>query len=349
MKKAIALLLICCMMMGMTVSATAEAAPAPTIEEILNEYHQRSFENAQGTGASANARSIGGKTLEQETVDALNAAGYEAYNVTAENYDALEASLQTDFAEMGLSPNGTYIITISGEKTSPNDGNIALPAGNDVTLPPHIGGDDTPGQYPAFSYNYNGNTYVMRYVTVTATENTNLGYAHTFELINDTTLADQEAFMSHYLNILSFDDYWSAIATIYSLIVDILPDVPPTTHCSLAYTACCDWTITYTQVYNSNTNKWKASSGVEYVNVQDFINFTYYNAGTFEQIRSAGIQPKIYSQYYNDKAYIKQIAAYAFERNMLLMDTVDEVTFKYNGNTIVTYQRWEEYSSYEPA
>lgn len=31
--------------------------------------------------------------LEQETVDTLTAAGYEAYNVTGENYTALETEL----------------------------------------------------------------------------------------------------------------------------------------------------------------------------------------------------------------------------------------------------------------
>ena len=47
-------------------------------------------------------------TPARPTVETLNEAGYEAYNVTADNYDTLEDQLQTDFAEMGLDPNGSY-------------------------------------------------------------------------------------------------------------------------------------------------------------------------------------------------------------------------------------------------
>lgn len=71
----------------------------PTIEEILNDYHSKAFEaQTAQEEAGTYSRSASGtvKTLEQETVEQLTAAGYEAYNVTGDNFDSLEDSLQTD-------------------------------------------------------------------------------------------------------------------------------------------------------------------------------------------------------------------------------------------------------------
>ena len=106
MKKIISLILICCMVMPMICASAADMPEAqPTIEEILNSYHEKAFaaQTAGDAGASTwSSRS--GKTLEEETVDELTAAGYEAYNVTGENYEALEEALQTDFASMGIDP-----------------------------------------------------------------------------------------------------------------------------------------------------------------------------------------------------------------------------------------------------
>lgn len=89
----------------------------PTIEEILNEYHQKSFRE-QTTGISLCSD---GKTLEEETVEALNNAGYEAYHVTEDNYHDLQTALQTDFESMGLSSNSSYIITFSGDENQKTD------------------------------------------------------------------------------------------------------------------------------------------------------------------------------------------------------------------------------------
>ena len=93
-KKMIAIFLSCVMLVSISPAVAAEDAPAkPTIEEILSEYHQKAFD-AQIIGevqtAAANSRHSGSysKTLEEETVDTLNAAGYEAYNITADNQSA---------------------------------------------------------------------------------------------------------------------------------------------------------------------------------------------------------------------------------------------------------------------
>lgn len=125
-KRYIALFVIFAMLVPFTPAVAADdTVPRPTVEEILSEYHEKAFEAEvieQTSGASTYSRSAGnsGKTLEEETVDTLNAAGYEAYNVTSENYETLEEQLQTDFAQMGLDPDGSYIIALSGEDNSPS-------------------------------------------------------------------------------------------------------------------------------------------------------------------------------------------------------------------------------------
>ena len=83
-KKIISFMLVFCMLAAFipTASAAPNSQPVKSVEEILNEYHTKSFEaqsSKDGT-AAANSRSANGNapTLEQETVDQLNAAGYEA-------------------------------------------------------------------------------------------------------------------------------------------------------------------------------------------------------------------------------------------------------------------------------
>lgn len=85
MKKLISAILICCMMLPMILaSAVEEVTAPPTIEEILNSYHNKAFEAqaaAENGSLSTYARGGSSQTLEQETVDALTDAGYEAYAV----------------------------------------------------------------------------------------------------------------------------------------------------------------------------------------------------------------------------------------------------------------------------
>lgn len=117
-RKLVAFVLVFALLASLSPAVAADEMSAPpTVEEILNEYHQKAFEaKMQGDTGNASAWSLrGGQTLEEETVDTLTEAGYEAYNVTADNYESLQTELKTDFSDMGLDPNGSYIIVISGE------------------------------------------------------------------------------------------------------------------------------------------------------------------------------------------------------------------------------------------
>ena len=110
-KKIVSLLLILTMLVTLSPAVAADDSSAtPTVEEILNSYHVKAFEAKiaeERDGASTYSRRSGTeKTPEEEAVDELTAAGYEAYNVTPENYYSLEEALHTDFSTLGLDPRG---------------------------------------------------------------------------------------------------------------------------------------------------------------------------------------------------------------------------------------------------
>ena len=121
------------MLTSLSPAVTADEMSAkPTVEEILSEYHRNAFESrANGdteTSSTWSHRNVNAKTLEQETVDTLNNAGYEAYIVTTDNYETLEAELKTDFNAMGLDPNGEYIVVISGANQAETNSAATLTA-----------------------------------------------------------------------------------------------------------------------------------------------------------------------------------------------------------------------------
>lgn len=150
-------------------SAANDTAPTETrtVEDILNEYHKKSFalETAQSGTAPAvrsSRSSASGKSLEEETVEELTAAGYEAYHVTSFNYGELEARLHTDLGDMGLDPEGSYIIVLTGENHSDQNN----PNSRSAPPPDESIGDDSGGASSYFRYQYNGDFYYLRHITV---------------------------------------------------------------------------------------------------------------------------------------------------------------------------------------
>ena len=349
LKKLLCLLLVCAMLVPLSpiVTVTAEQE-TPSIEEILNNYHAQAFAaQAQGErGAATYSRRSRSQTLEEEAVGQLTAAGYDAFNVTTSNYTALEDELQTDFAEMGLDPEGSYIVVVSGEEDDTANSNGAR-----VAPPSYEDYDGGGSGLPTFTYIYNGNVYLMRYVTVTAAENSNLGGSTPVNLLAEAGAANGAASLEYTMQVISYIPGISILSDIYSLFSGALPEIHEMSPTSLVYTAGTNWTITYVQVYNRNTEQWKLCSGVEYVTSTYSITYSFYNETTnqYDYEFTTGAFPNIYSPQYNNREYIKQIAAQAFENGNYPMDTIEDVDYIYNGKTVVTHHRWLEYLGYEPA
>lgn len=349
-KRFIALFVIFAMLVPLTPAVAADdTVPRPTVEEILSEYHQKAFE-AEAVGETATASTYSrsgssGKTLEQETVDTLNAAGYEAYNVTAENFEALEAQLQTDFADMGLDPDGSYIIAISGEE--PEDSTAS-------GISPRAMVPVDPGESGGFSYTYNGKTYSMRYVTVTADDESELGRSRAVDLFTDHSGDELIDALERPIGVFTeLTDYYgipSVIGTTYKLLTLVSPNAPLNQTASLAFTGSANWTIKYTQIFDTQEGTWKLSGSVEYVTRRYSTTYGYYSSSSnqYEYVFHQGSMPTIYSDYYDDTAAVKEQAVIAFEYGGRYLNEVKSISFEYAGEVVMTHTRRSEGIGYEP-
>lgn len=332
-KRMIALFLTFAMLVPFTPAVAAEdTAPRPTVEEILSEYHQKAFEAEaaeQTGGTAAYSRGAGSseKTLEEETVDTLVAAGYEAYNVTSENYEALEAQLQTDFADMGLDSDSSYIIVISGEEDSAaNHARIPNPNVENIQAPD--GGGDT-----MFEYIYNGTTYYMRYVTVVGTGDSQLDQEMLYTLPRSRVSGSWNEICNAVLCKTSGNaaESCSPIASILFLLTDVFSDSNYIRLDSnrINIYARTIWNLQYVQVYNNSSRQWISAQRSEYANSSSWCVGSIYNEITGEIIPLAGNPCPFttYSPDYNNTALRKEYAARAYLQGFLIPDFTDDIDF----------------------
>lgn len=340
-KKLIALFLIFSMLVPLTPAVAAdEAETRPTVDEILNEYHQKAFEIDMANTASSSTysmRSVQTKDeLIQETVNTLNSAGYEAYHITSENYDSVEAQMRTDFADMGLDPDGSYIIVISGEDSddasSNSRANIILPA-------PDPGEDED----QTFIYNYQGIYYAMRYVTILATDRQDdTGYVKAasvdlYEKFGDVLLSNI-ADVAIELVLAEIDEYLE-IGTIMTLL-GLAPEKEYTIrNGTLQFHAGATWNRKFVQVKNSETNLWFNGSMVEYVDVISYANGLAFNVdtNTLEPVTQNLETSRHYSYRYDDTAQQKIDAVVGYLSNMTQYDTTGSIYFQFDGRTVITF------------
>ena len=337
-KRFIALFIIFTMLVSISPSVAAnDTVPRLTVEEILNEYHQKAFEAeavSEASAASYFPRSGSNrKTLEQETVDTLNAAGYEAYNVTSDNYATLEAQLQTDFADMGLDPDGSYIITIGGEnlETAPaNNGSRA------IVPTPDWGDSDG-----SFLYNYNGNNYSLRYVTVTPDMNPSkmqVQSSYIFREQNFIQSIGRNIFNTAIASTVdSTAPYGLPLGTIASILFDI-PDDYIYTNINLddielrAHTV---WTYNYIQVWDKYHSTWVTSQLSEYATSGIWRIDSIYDPATGRPI-PVPPNPQYsthHSYIYFNEAQRCLAAMKAYDHSTLSVDCVYSVDFYFSNES----------------
>ena len=281
MKKTIALLIVFSLVVAFLPGVSVEAAATSlTVEDILNDYHAKVFATrlAEEQGDVA-VYSRGGSavSLEQETVQILTDAGYEAYNVTSDNYDELEVSLQTDFTEMGLDPDGSYIVVISGE-----DGNgRSNPSTRDMILPPHEWEDPSDGDN-TFLYTFRGVTYTMRFFIVTYANDSRLGVNSEYDIV-DENLPSEE--ILEIINAVFWCGVGSAmgiVADVISLFADIWDDGNYTELGAkgLSIYAGTTWTYDHIQVWDASENSWHTAQRSAYAISFANLITNKYNTGT---------------------------------------------------------------------
>lgn len=318
-KKIIALSLTLALLAPASAVLAASIEPtALTAEEILNEYHQKVFQKQ----ASDISLCSDDNNLEKETVEILNNAGYEAYHVTAANYDLLEKELQTDFSAMGLSRESSYIVTMNADthNLSPlPDQEIMDPGGNTT-----------------FTFTYQGVQYQMRYVSITASSDPLLAQTSSIEVNVDKLPKGFETACG----IVASEIGLAPVVTLLDIIEANLPDGVETVSSSILYQACSVWNVTYVQIYNTTTSEWQNCASMEYVSQACYIHYTYYepSINQYEQSTSYQLLGKQYSKYYYTDS-IKELATIAFDQEKIYYDYRMEVEYYHENTVVITHQR----------
>lgn len=328
--------------------AADEPISQPTIEEILNGYHEKAFaaqtaEENGGASTYARGGTRNSQTLEHETVAELTAAGYEAYNVTGDNYEALEETLHTDFAEMGLDPNSSYVVVVSGNLPSePQNPNARAVH---PTFPENFDGDAS-----GFLYTEDGITYTMRYVTVTSAD----AYSELFKekacMLSDVDYADEigsilieytldiacEKVIQEVLcEVAELIPYVGTICSLISLVADVQEAVStdPFTiinHDTLVFFSATAWTRRYIQVYDSVTGYWQTTQCSSYaVSKAHFDGGYYYDPIENKPKELIGIikNTTTYSPYYSNAAQYQTRAVEGYKYDCILYDCTGNIDF----------------------
>lgn len=149
--------------------------------------------------------------------------------------------------------------------------------------------------------------------------------------------------------VTSLHDLWG-IGTITSLLTAIMPDYEPTYSDMLDYCGGTNWTVTYTQIYNTSNETWSTYSSVEYVKMRYFIDYRYYDAFTnqYEEYSRNGVYGTSYSTYYYSNTWSQEAAIQAFLYGGRLYDTIERVEYKVGNTVVLTHDRWMEPWGYEP-
>ncbi len=361
MKRLLLMLLVLCVLISsQTVFATKEgtlvveeSTAQLTIEEILNDYQQKAFEEQTATKretASAYSRNsnIDTKTLEQEVVETLRNAGYEAYNITSDNYNTLESELKTDFDKMGLNANDSYIIVISGDEESSNGTPNSRVGGSQIE---NDLGDLGGGGGNVFEHTHNGVTYTMRYITVTGGQNSALVQTSEIDLLDKYNVDDLWEDLNIPITIFSSLGQLPYTGTVYSLVAANMPNAGSVQPEKLEYEGGTNWTITYIQVYDFQNQAWELSAGFEYVTMRYQISHTYYEPSSNQVIfdNKSGDYTIEHSDNYYNRALLKNMAAYAFTNDTFWLDEITYVEYKFEEETVLKHWRWMEGRDYEPA
>ncbi len=326
MKRILSLLLLVSLTLtlGPQVKATTPShdALAPSIEGILSDFHEKSQLAEISSGIEGNSRSVSsGDQLIQETVDTLVDAGYEAYNVNKDTFAQVEEALSTDLNAIGLSEDYSYIVVLSGE--TPSNGSTRDAYGG------------TPG--PSFNYTYNGTTYTLRYMTVTAANVPAYGMADSVNLLKSKT----QSVINNCLNTaitMYLSAVWAPLGTVASLTGFDIADFAPSQTATLNLNAATNWTREFTQVQDYYGD-WVYGSSVEYAKSTYYFSGHYYDAATnaYTEVAPNSRSRTVYSDHYSDYTWRKNTAIDNLF-GIATYDMVDPIKYAYNGVVKITHE-----------
>ena len=312
---------------GIDENAPIESECQPTLEEILDEFHNASFQIQTGNNSNTrtydNTISSALGNIRCNTVQTLQNAGYDAYDVNPDTYEILETTLNTDFSAINLDPTSSYIIVVEGE-----DGDVA-PASA-------VGG--TAG--PTFTHTSGGVTYTMRYLTVTANDNPEYGMSSYVNLLSSTS----QTLIQNCLDavIVAYIDAIAGVplGTVASICGLSISDFAPAQRATLIMHGATNWTRKFTQVWDPNLEGWMFAACVEQVKTLSYISGDYYDATTnsYQQVPQDKVSKTKSSSHYLDYTWRKEKAVLGYLLYNTQYDLTGNVTYSYDGRIVITHR-----------
>lgn len=292
-------------------------------ENIIKDYRERIFEynkqaNSDITVASLDSEQSLSK-IQTETVDALNNAGYNAYDVNPSTFSNIENVLQTDLEEAGLNPNYSYIIVIEGEENKNVNSRAATSS--------------------SFSHTYNGTTYTLRWMTMYATDDPLMGKASDVNVLSSakTSIIQNclDTAISTYISSIS-----KTLGTVASICGLSISNFAPAQTATMRLNGATNWTRRYTQVWNSYDSAWQNGCCVEEVTAYSYMSGSYYDASSnlYRSVPENKAYDTRYSSRYDDDKWRKDYAVVGYLNSWIQWDTVGDVVYKYNGTTKITHK-----------
>ena len=247
--------------------------------------------------------------LLSEECQSINAAGGEAFFVNADTFDTVQNELNTDLKALNIERDGTYLVSVR--------------AASSVSK----------GQY---TYRYNGKTYTLREVMVTASDNKSYEKTEKCNLLSTTS----RELINNMLNtaITAYLDAvckpFGTVASICGLDVSKMANGYPCTF--IMFGGVC-WTRYYTQVYQSG-NGWVNGACTEKANTLVHFGGTYYDSksNTMRSVPTNETSRNVYSQYFYNTEWKNRNAVIYSLNSMCKYDVTGPVRFKYGDKVKIT-------------
>lgn len=339
MAKILALALVCAMLCGVFGSAVwhDESHPVPKtdfLKSAFEEYHEQIEQVIQAEMQEVATRVTQEKSIlipdaqvsadvqneflkiQEKTVEFLRDNGYEAYDVNPSTYDAVADQLKTDLGNLGIGNNNHAIIVISGkdDESTRRDGTKSSASNS-------------------FPYIYNGNTYTLRYLTVTAADIPAYGASNYTNLLtsNSETLIKNclDTVVKLYASdVLPYGVIWSTIASICGLSISNFNFSQTST---LIFHGNANWTRTFTQVKDTSANIWVSGSYVEYVQANAYLSGDYYSAQTnsYQNVPNSTVTETVDSSHYYSGDWRNQNGVIGYIYSQLYTDMTGDLSFYY--------------------
>lgn len=256
------------------------------------------------------------KQILQEKCTQLNEEGIKSYVIDSNNYEFMQEKLKVDLEELGLNPQYTYLIT---ESSSTENSTRSTTSSE-------------------FSYTYNGVSYRMKYLTITAADDPAFAKSSNANVLKSasTTLIENclNTAVSAYISAV-----YAPLGTVASICGLDISNFGTGQQSTLNLNGAANWTRIYTLVYNENNAMWYRGSCVESVYSFSYMSGTYYDAATntMKAVPGNSQGSTKYSSYYSDLDWRKRNAViYMLNLNGCRYDSVGDVSFYYGNEKKIT-------------